>query len=83
MQKQEIIQKIKFIMQDRLNVDNNLIIEENYDESLTGGTFNFKSLDLVYLFLEVEKNFNVQIDATKIVNYEFNTINGIAKLIEG
>jgi len=80
-EKQNIMDAITNILTSKLKVNPDLINEENYDNALTGKVFGLRSLDLMYLFLEIEKQFNVRIDTSKILNYEFNTINGITELI--
>ena len=80
-EKENRIQKILSIMENKLKVNPNLLTVENYDKPLTGKVFGFRGVDLTYLFFEVEKNFGIKIDTMKILNYEFNTINGIANLL--
>ena len=82
-ERQNIIESITDIMVGKLKVKPNLINEENYDKALTGKVFNLSSLDLMYLFLEIEKWFDIRINTKKILNYEFNTIHGIAELVLG
>ena len=79
--KKNIIEKVTWIMKERLRVNPDLIIEDNYDKPLTGNVFHFNALNMAYLFFEVEKNLGLKIDAEKILDYEFNTINGIAEVI--
>jgi len=80
---QKYINEITNIMVGKLKVNANLCIAENYDKPLTGKVFGLSSIDLMYLFLEIEERFKMRIDTEKILNYEFNTINGIAELILG
>ncbi len=79
--RQKIIDKIIHIMVQKLKVNQNLLIVENYDKPLTGTVFNISGLMMTYLFFEIEKSFGIRIDTAKILNYEFNTINDITELI--
>lgn len=55
---------------------------EYYDTPLTGTIFRLNDLDLLYLFFEMEKRLKIEIDATKILEYQFNSVNGIINLLE-
>lgn len=44
---------------------------------LTGNYWNLGAIQLVYLFCEVEKEFNVRFEPERLVNYRFNTIQQI------
>lgn len=78
---QQITSSICEILDKKLKVNTDVLIQENFNLPLTGKKFNIDSLGLTYLFLEVETQFSIKIDANKIMNYEFNTINGVAELI--
>lgn len=54
---------------------------EGKELPLTGAEWNMSAIDMVYLFFEVEKNFQVCIDVKNICNYEFNTVAGIKRII--
>lgn len=51
------------------------------DVPLTGAIWNITAIDMTYLFLEVEKQFQIHIDASKLDNYQFNTVNLITDTI--
>lgn len=67
----------KFIPEAKLNK----LWEKELDSPLTGEIWNFSSVDMVYLFLEVEKPFNLKLDTSKILDYEFNSVNKILCLL--
>lgn len=72
------------IMQKFIDTDRLLLLWESGKELfLTGEKWNMNAIDLVYLFLEVEKIFHVSIDINEMENYEFNTVTGIERLIDG
>ena len=69
------------LLNKKFNVDSSMLVPENYDEELTSYKFNFDEVTLAYLFLEVEKEFKMKIGIDKVLNYEFNSINGITETI--
>lgn len=56
-------------------------IDGNFDVPLTGSQFNMTEIDLAYLYFIIESKYKIVIDPRKIVNYEFNSINGIINII--
>jgi len=74
--------KIISILETELEISKNLLIEENFNKPLTGSTFRFTALELTYLFHRIEIETNCKIDCSLIGNYEFNTILGIANIID-
>ncbi|MFZ2538237.1 MAG: hypothetical protein WAX04_05000 [Oscillospiraceae bacterium] len=75
------IEIITEIMQNKLGVPKEILIQGNYDEAITGFLFHFDAVQLTYLFMELENQLGIIICSEDIMNYEFNTINGIANLI--
>lgn len=51
--------------------------DRGLDCPLTGNYWNLGAIQLVYLFCEVEKEFNVRFEPERLVNYRFNTIQQI------
>ena len=74
-------EKIYLLLKDRFHVNVALLDGNHDDDPLTGEVFRFSGIDLTYLFLETEKMLGRKIDTTKILHYEFNTINGIVQVI--
>ncbi|MBQ7689550.1 MAG: hypothetical protein IJT27_10085 [Clostridia bacterium] len=54
-----------------------------YDEPLTGTVFQLSAIDMTYLLLEVTDEFKIRFEASDVENYGFNSINKIAKTVEG
>jgi len=78
----EIIRcRIIDIINDKLNYPRELLTKENWDEPLTGVKLGFSAVDLTYLFLEVEKAFNVQISEKLLRGYGFSTINKVTEVV--
>lgn len=76
--------KLFEIMQQFIDNDRLLqLLKSGKDLPLTGSEWNLDAIELAYLFLEVEKAFHIFIDAGKIGNYEFNTVTGIERFING
>ncbi|MBD7912794.1 hypothetical protein [Clostridium cibarium] len=68
---EEIIKILNFVKPQK-----ELYIEENFNTPLTGKML-FSSVDMVYVFLEIQKHFNIKLGAEDLENYKFNSINGI------
>lgn len=69
------------VLENRILVPKQLLIEENYSKPLTGEIFGLGSIELAYFFFELEKEFGLTFDYTQILKYEFNTISGIERLL--
>lgn len=81
-EKDKILSEIENILINTVNVNPKLLCEENYDKAFSGKVFNLKGREILYIFYEVEKIFKIAIDVDKILNYEFNSINGIKQYIK-
>ncbi len=80
-EKEEVLDKIIDVMVNKLQVNINCVIKENYYKPLTGSVFCLQATAMTYLFFEIEKAFNIIIMPVDILNGEFNTMNGIAEVI--
>lgn len=58
-----------------------LLVPENYDRPLTGFDMGISAQSLTYLFIDVIKKYGIRIPGEQIADYQFNTLNGIAKVI--
>lgn len=81
-EKDKILSEIEDILINTINVNPELVCEENYDRPFTGRIFNLKGRDILYIFYEVEKRFKITININSILNYEFNSINGVKQCIK-
>ncbi len=80
----EMDKKLFQIMQKFIDSERLALLWGAGDElPLTGEEWNMSAIDMVYLFFEVEENFQISIDADNICNYEFNTVAGIKRMISG
>ena len=55
--------------------------ESGMDYDLTGKYWNFDSVQLTYLFCEIEKVFHIQFASQNLIHYRFITINKIVNQI--
>lgn len=81
MQKERIYEDIQKLLQNKLRVNPALLVRDNFDLPLTGKEFGFTARDLIYLFFEIEKKFNIKIEMNCLSNNKFNTIEGICEII--
>lgn len=77
----DILYIITNILVDKLNINTNYVIEDNYDKLLTGSLFCLHEIQMTYLFFEIEKKFNIKIMPQDILDENFNTINKIAEVV--
>lgn len=77
----DVIDKIVNVMVDKLKINPNFVIEENYDKPLTGRDFCLNEINMTYLFFEIEKKFNIKIMPQDILNEKINTVNRIAEVV--
>lgn len=76
-----IIGSIFELLHAKFQINSNLLTEDNLNKPLTGQTFGFTARDLVYLYFEIEKRFGINIEEQQLLNYRFNSINGIKNII--
>ncbi|MDF2537854.1 MAG: hypothetical protein K0S76_875 [Herbinix sp.] len=74
--------RVEQILVNKLNINIELYKRDYDKEALTGRVFNLTPRDLIYLFLELEQEFDCRINTMDILNYEFNTIQGITDVIK-
>lgn len=77
----DIDKKIKAIFLKRFEMDLDKIQEDFRDTKFLGRKFGMAPRDLLYLFFDVEKEFNIVIPQESIANGEFSTYNGVCEII--
>ncbi|MFZ2539327.1 MAG: hypothetical protein WAX04_10555 [Oscillospiraceae bacterium] len=82
MKQEDAITIICNVLENRFCIKSEHLGSEHWNEPFTGASWRFTAIDLAYLFLEIEKEFNIKIEAERLLNQEFNTILGIAALPE-
>lgn len=81
MSNSEITDLIVLILKERLRVAPEILIEENYQQPLTGNLFQLNEVEMVYFLLELEQKLNRSISSEELFNYQFNSIDSIAELL--
>lgn len=73
--------KLKNILSEIFKIDMEKLKVEDWDEKLLGKVMGFEPRDLVYLYIEIEKQFNIQIPDESIESGKFKTLNCIIDVI--
>ncbi len=74
-------EKLNDIFNRIFDINLNSINKELFEKSLFGDVFCFEPIDLVCLYMEVEKIFNISIPQEYVAENKFNTINAIKEII--
>ena len=77
-----IIKDILDIMNTKFYINKKLLQDEFYDFDLTGYPFYLTSIQMVYLYFHIERKYKINFSEFDIIDYGFNSINKIRKLIE-
>lgn len=70
------------IFNNRFKIDLREMSEADFEKELLGYTWGFKARDLVYLYFDIQKEFEIAIPQQDIVAGGFRTLNGILKIAE-
>lgn len=81
MEKNEIREIVIDLLQRKFNVKPELTEEKWWNEALTGLRFGFTGVMLVSLLFEVADCFQINIGEERLINYQFNSINGITDCV--
>lgn len=82
MDKNIILQKILCIMNDQLKISLKEFSKRDIDKDLFGKEIRLLARDMMVLFCEIEKQFNIKITEELFEKYGFRTIGNIMKLVE-
>jgi len=74
-------QQVIRVFTEKLNFVNESIIKHNRSVPLTWEPFNFSAVQLIYLFLEIEKNFSIHIPEKYLHDYGFNSVDQIIIIV--
>lgn len=77
----EAIIKLKNIFLNRFDINLDKMGEDIYDKSLLGSHYKLSPRALLYVFFDVEKEFNITIPQTRVLEGDFKTFNGILSII--
>lgn len=79
---EEIYKKLYEIIKKRYNLDLSNKSNEVKDENLLGNKIGFSTSELLYLYFDIEREFNIEIPEGQIISGGFSTINNIARMIQ-
>lgn len=65
------------------SIDLTSLESADFDAPLLGKKFKLQARDLVYLFVELQNKFQINIDYSYIKDDKFKTINNIIEIVEG
>ena len=73
--------KLYQIFERRFDIYPGLMDPGIFDMNLLGNVFKLKSRDLLYLYFDIENDFNFKIPQENIINGDFCTINRILDIL--
>ncbi len=79
--RQSINEKLSNIFISRFGIDLNEVTNEDYDRHLLGSVFRLAPRDLVYIYLDIEREFGISIPDAAVASGALATINGTIDLI--
>ncbi|QNU67335.1 peptide maturation system acyl carrier-related protein [Ruminiclostridium herbifermentans] len=79
---EEIMNKLTKIFKDRFLIDLSEYTNNDLSKDLLSDTYKLTPGSLIYLFFDVEKEFNISIPEEDIVAGKFNSINNIFCIIK-
>lgn len=69
------------IFKSRFDIDFNELGKEYFCKNLLGEDFELASRDLLYLYFDIKKEFNIIIPEEDISKGKFSTLNGLVEII--
>ena len=79
--KEDIYNKLRNIFIDRFEKDLEDIGRDNFNEHLLGGKFGLEPRDLVYLYLDIKKEFDIAIPDEDVATGALSTMNNTIEMI--
>lgn len=77
-----IVNRLKKIFKNRLLIDLSQLTVNDLSNELLGETFNLSPASLIYLFFDIEKEFNIIIPEEDIAAGKFNSFNNLVDIIK-
>lgn len=78
---ENIENRLKEIIKSRFKLNFDIVNKEDYDLSFFDPVYGFSAGDMLYLFFDVEKAFNIRIPEEYIEKNEFSSFNSIVNII--
>lgn len=80
--KDEVVNRIKNILNKRFMIDTKIVEDnEKWNKNLLGRPYAFTARDLMYLFFEIENEFNIHIEKEDILSEKFSNLEGIVNIV--
>lgn len=79
--KVRVCEDIERLLRISFNIDPKILTTENRNKSLFLYPFGFDGITMIYLLAEVEKKFQIRIEAKYFEDYSFSTIDGIVDVV--
>ena len=79
---EEIINRLKKTFKDRFFIDLSEYTNSDLSKELLSGAFKLSPGSLIYLFFDVEKEFNIRIPEEDIAYGKFNSFNNIVDIVK-
>ncbi len=79
---EEIEKRLKGILEKRYGLIQWDVYEKILNEELLGRKWEMSPRDLVYLFFDIEKEFNITIPEKDVIEDKFSTFNNIIDIIK-
>lgn len=76
-----VIAKLKKIFTDRCNFSYDKYDEEYLGKNLLGYEINLNARDLVYIFFDIENEFEISIPESFIINGNFSNLKSITDIV--
>ncbi|MCX8129741.1 MAG: hypothetical protein N3I35_06545 [Clostridia bacterium] len=77
----KVDETLKQIIEDKLSLNLNGFSDDMADQDLLGSHFRLKASELLFIFFEIERVFNVKIPERDIKEGNFNTLSKIKNII--
>lgn len=82
MNREGIYDKLCKIFLNRFEIDLEAVPKENFYKHLLGSEFRLAPRDLIYIYLDIEKEFGIEMPDEDIAEGGLSTVNRILELIE-
>ncbi|QNU67328.1 peptide maturation system acyl carrier-related protein [Ruminiclostridium herbifermentans] len=69
------------IFKDRFNINLNELGEEYFEKSILGKDFQLSARDLLYIYFDIKKEFNIIIPEEDIASGKFSTLKGLIEMV--
>jgi peptide maturation system acyl carrier-related protein len=81
MNNNDINKKLLSIFNKRFGIDFSCYTDEFFEKELLGNEINMQPRDLIYLFVDIQNEFGINIPQSFIAEGKFNTFSNIREMI--